>query len=136
MNPKVWEASGHVGGFADLMVDCKKCNRRFRADKVFFGGMFGEGPSFPVHELWPPKGVLAVEANDKGEAESLLKAEQARLEKKKKIAAGLTLMVHPATEVIPKWKRTCPAEGCDGELTEPRQFNLMLDTYPGAIKDE
>ena len=25
MNPKVWEASGHVGGFADPMVDCKKC---------------------------------------------------------------------------------------------------------------
>ena len=25
MNPKVWEASGHVGGFADQMVDCKKC---------------------------------------------------------------------------------------------------------------
>src|SRR5205809_411346 len=35
MNPKVWEASGHVGGFADQMVDCKKCRKRFRADKVF-----------------------------------------------------------------------------------------------------
>ena len=35
MNPKVWEASGHVGGFADLMVDCRKCKSRFRADKVF-----------------------------------------------------------------------------------------------------
>ena len=29
MNPKVWEASGHVGGFADQMVDCKKCKARF-----------------------------------------------------------------------------------------------------------
>src|SRR4029079_7081756 len=36
MNPKVWEASGHVGGFADPMVDCKKCRRRHRGDKVFF----------------------------------------------------------------------------------------------------
>src|SRR5579872_1542839 len=35
MNPKVWVASGHVGGFSDPMVDCKKCRRRFRADKVF-----------------------------------------------------------------------------------------------------
>src|SRR5262245_25454076 len=35
MNPKVWEASGHVGGFSDPMVDCKKCRKRFRADKVF-----------------------------------------------------------------------------------------------------
>src|SRR5437660_210372 len=36
MNPKVWEASGHVGGFSDPMVDCKKCRRRFRGDKVYF----------------------------------------------------------------------------------------------------
>ena len=34
MNPKVWEASGHVGGFSDPMVDCKKCNGRFRADQL------------------------------------------------------------------------------------------------------
>jgi glycyl-tRNA synthetase len=33
-NPKVWEASGHVGGFSDPMVDCKKCKARFRADKL------------------------------------------------------------------------------------------------------
>src|SRR5262249_20601144 len=34
MNPKVWEASGHVGGFADPMVDCKACKARFRADQL------------------------------------------------------------------------------------------------------
>ncbi len=34
MNPKVWEASGHVGGFADPLVECKKCKRRFRADHL------------------------------------------------------------------------------------------------------
>ena len=34
MNPKVWEASGHVGGFADPMVDCKECKGRFRADQI------------------------------------------------------------------------------------------------------
>jgi glycyl-tRNA synthetase len=33
-NPRVWEVSGHVGGFADPMVDCKKCKGRFRADKL------------------------------------------------------------------------------------------------------
>ena len=38
MNPKVWEASGHVGGFSDPMVDCKECKARFRADQVFFIG--------------------------------------------------------------------------------------------------
>jgi glycyl-tRNA synthetase len=36
MNPKVWEASGHVGGFSDPMVDCKAegCKGRFRADQL------------------------------------------------------------------------------------------------------
>src|SRR6516162_7194608 len=36
MNPKVWEASGHVQGFADPMVDCKTegCKGRFRADQI------------------------------------------------------------------------------------------------------
>lgn len=33
-NPRVWEVSGHVGGFSDPMVDCKKCKGRFRADKL------------------------------------------------------------------------------------------------------
>lgn len=34
MNPQVWVASGHVGGFSDPLVDCKSCNQRFRADKI------------------------------------------------------------------------------------------------------
>ncbi|MEK7109192.1 MAG: glycine--tRNA ligase [Patescibacteria group bacterium] len=34
MNPKVWEASGHVSGFADPLVECQKCKRRFRADHL------------------------------------------------------------------------------------------------------
>jgi glycyl-tRNA synthetase len=66
MHPKVWEASGHVEGFTDPMVDCKKCKLRFRADEV-------EG--------------------DK-----------------------------------------CPR--CGGELTEPRQFNLMFKTFMGPVEDD
>ncbi|MCL1995180.1 MAG: glycine--tRNA ligase [Defluviitaleaceae bacterium] len=34
MNPRVWEASGHVGGFSDPLMDCKLCKERFRADKI------------------------------------------------------------------------------------------------------
>ncbi len=64
-HPRVWEASGHVEGFHDPMVDCKQCRRRFRADQV-------EG--------------------DK-----------------------------------------CPE--CGGELTEPRQFNLMFKTHFGPVED-
>jgi len=57
MNPKVWEASGHVEKFKDSLVECKKCHKRFRPDKLndiskcpecggglteekFFSGMF------------------------------------------------------------------------------------------------
>jgi len=34
MNPKVWEASGHVSEFNDPLVECKKCHERFRADHL------------------------------------------------------------------------------------------------------
>ena len=33
MHPRVWEASGHVSGFADPLVECRACKRRFRADE-------------------------------------------------------------------------------------------------------
>ena len=55
MHPKVWEASGHVSGFSDPLVECKKCKRRFRADQVASppaggcpecGGSFGEVRQF------------------------------------------------------------------------------------------
>ena len=35
MNPKVWEASGHVSGFSDPLVECKKCKQRDRADFIY-----------------------------------------------------------------------------------------------------
>lgn len=34
MNPEVWVASGHVGGFNDPLMDCKDCKERFRADNI------------------------------------------------------------------------------------------------------
>ena len=34
MNPKVWEASGHVGWFSDPLMDCKECKSRLRADNI------------------------------------------------------------------------------------------------------
>ena len=53
MNPKVWEASGHVSGFSDPLVECKKCQHRFRADHLSgatacpdCGGALGESRQF------------------------------------------------------------------------------------------
>ncbi len=37
MHPKVWQASGHVEGFADPLVDCRACKQRFRADHIADG---------------------------------------------------------------------------------------------------
>src|SRR3989344_2355677 len=46
MNPKVWEKSGHLGNFTDVLVECKKCNNRFRADQTegleYFEGQSGD----------------------------------------------------------------------------------------------
>ena len=34
MRPDVWEASGHIASFADLLVECKKCNKRFKVEDL------------------------------------------------------------------------------------------------------
>ncbi len=53
MNPKVWEASGHLGEFSDPLVECKKCHERFRTDQLdgknkcpSCGGEFTEAKQF------------------------------------------------------------------------------------------
>ncbi|MFA6421896.1 MAG: glycine--tRNA ligase [Candidatus Buchananbacteria bacterium] len=37
LHPKLWEASGHLTGFNDAMVDCKSCKKRYRADTLIEG---------------------------------------------------------------------------------------------------
>lgn len=129
MNPKVWEASGHVGGFADPMVDCKKCKRRFRADKVFIFEFVDDKENYLPF-------VLAIEANAMKDATDLVEVETERLHKKKKIPAGYTPQIWSAMDAPKRIKRPCPFEGCDGELTDPRAFNLMFETYVGAVQDD
>lgn len=49
MNPKVWQASGHVDTFSDPLVECKECKSRFRADKIDVGAPCEnckKGPNF------------------------------------------------------------------------------------------
>ena len=49
MNPEIWVASGHIGGFSDPLLDCKECNTRYRADKLIEdftkGELTGDGMS-------------------------------------------------------------------------------------------
>jgi glycyl-tRNA synthetase len=42
MHPRVWEASGHVAGFTDPLVDCRHCKNRFRADDPKIKGTPGQ----------------------------------------------------------------------------------------------
>jgi glycyl-tRNA synthetase len=42
MHPRVWEASGHVAGFTDPLVDCRQCKNRFRADDSRIKGTPGQ----------------------------------------------------------------------------------------------
>ncbi len=85
LHPQVWEASGHVGGFADPMVDCKDCKKRFRADT-----------------LCEEQGMELI-----------------ILENGLELPAGVK----------------CAACGSDN-LTEPKSFNLMFNTFVGPVEDE
>jgi len=42
MHPKVWQASGHVEGFTDPLVECKECHKRYRADHMEEGEYVGQ----------------------------------------------------------------------------------------------
>lgn len=62
MNPKVWEASGHVWGFSDPLIDCKKCKSRERADKLVEEHLHKTKDSdLPAHRAWektPPEDMM------------------------------------------------------------------------------
>ncbi len=55
MNPKTWEASGHVATFADPLVECKACHGRFRADKLVEGATESiTTEEFLAADVWCP----------------------------------------------------------------------------------
>ncbi|PPA71443.1 glycine--tRNA ligase [Jeotgalibacillus proteolyticus] len=51
MNPKTWEASGHIGNFNDPMIDCKSCKSRHRADKLIEDAIEAKGEEMIVDGL-------------------------------------------------------------------------------------
>ena len=58
MNPKVWEASGHLKGFSDPLMDCKNCNTRYRADKLVEDDMTEKGSEFASADGMEEKELL------------------------------------------------------------------------------
>ncbi len=51
MNPKTWEASGHLGGFSDPLIDCKSCRTRYRADHLIEEYQEKHGVDVPVTSM-------------------------------------------------------------------------------------
>jgi glycyl-tRNA synthetase len=131
MNPKVWEASGHLVGFRDPMVSCKAegCKGIFRADQVFHVLLRrAEGDD--------PFDCCSVEANSPEQAVELAEPRAAKLSKKHGGGAYVAEAVAIAAAGEGNLRAVkCPRCDSLGTLTEPRAFNLMFKTWIGAMQD-
>jgi glycyl-tRNA synthetase len=117
-HPKTWVASGHVAGFNDPMVDDKETKSRYRADHVkVFVPKDGQGNSYAF-------------VDDREAAEKKIKRDARRNVADYDEVVLTTLPLEAYAKVVGPDTKTA------GTLTEPRAFNLMLDTYPGPIRDE
>ncbi len=112
MHPRVWEASGHLAGFSDPLVDCKVCKDRFRADHATPAE---SGASVNLH--FADKGRAKV-------AQALI-ADQfgVELERRGKELVGATAGDRGYV---------CPVCGSPF-MSEERQFNLMFRTSLGPV---
>jgi len=124
MNPKVWEASGHVGGFNDPMVDCKESKARYRADHLMCLGLKGD----KVGQIF-----AYVESDDASLAQARKKLEKYV---KRELADGdVDRCAFTALSAEERAITVGPDAKAPGTLTEPRQFNLMFKTNVGAVED-
>lgn len=116
-HPRAWEASGHVGGFNDPMVDCKETKLRYRADHVIvLVPLDGQGPFLAFDKETDSADIDArLKKHARGRPQSAYKIE--RLDQ--------LPVEHFANIFAPEAKEI-------GTLTEPRQFNMMFHTYVGA----
>ena len=131
MNPKVWVASGHVGGFADPMVDCRETKNRYRADHI------------KVAEVVVTKGaetkslgLVAVLEGDTAPADWLKRAEKMARRTGGGDVTPPAFQTYTALVRDVQEKVIGPDTDTPGTLTEPRMFNLMNETFVGAVRDE
>lgn len=126
-NPQTWVASGHVGGFADLMTDCRETKSRYRADHVV-GAAVTDGK-------W--NGYIT--AMDGEGALEKIKQRADKLGRKHKVKFEITNEDLVPFTAIPEALHTNvygPDADNPGTLTPPRQFNLMFNTYVGVFQSE
>jgi len=146
MNPKVWEASGHATGFADPMVECLKCRKRWRGDKVYIlrvpvvSGTLTVSAPLLAEEAQESKPIPAAEADDKSEAEAYFKFLMTRFKKRRELRQDIIETYERGKYTILSALEAsgdtihCPDPACGGELTAPRSFNLMFRTFVGALE--
>ncbi|MBN1489279.1 MAG: glycine--tRNA ligase, partial [Phycisphaerae bacterium] len=160
MHPQVWKASGHYDLFCDMMRDCKECKARFRGDFLDRAALWlypeeppeGAAAHDIVDKAQPPDRAFLIEPTQNIEdAAPAIKAQlKARKLSWRHVAdtnAPIPGATHPFCNANGRWYyvqfgvgpevdtlEQCPR--CGGELTEPREFNLMFESYAGAVKDE
>ncbi len=119
-HPRVWEASGHVAGFSDPMVDCRETKARYRFDHLFV--------YVPANGDRQGKPLFCYLPDSTSETKQKKKAEKAWGE-----IASVPLSKIGKEE----WPSIlAPDAEKVGSLTEPRAFNLMFKTYVGATATE
>ena len=138
MNPKVWEACGHVGGFNDPMVDCRATKERYRADQLYvFAYVFPRRSS--TRESLRGRGWPAWAARPRTPRRSPEK-KAAKLAKKFGQARSARPRSSPylsaRTFTADREKVIGPSTDDRGTLTEPRPFNLMFKTFVGALEND
>jgi glycyl-tRNA synthetase len=147
MHPKVWEASGHVAGFTDPLVDCKVSKNRYRADQLFWTKVVVMDPQRLVTHKDEITGTETTsnEAKTIGYVSALesertteeLQDKAQQLKRKLGVqgllrpvqALDFTLASPEEIPLIPS-----PATG-NPDLTPPRSFNMMFQTNVGAMTD-
>jgi glycyl-tRNA synthetase len=127
MHPKVWEASGHVAGFTDPLVDCKVSKQRYRADQLFFAPVVVDGKTVAYVSVLESERTAA-ELQEAAENFKRKRAIQGKLEPVE--PRDMTEAQPEEIALIPS-----PATGEPGSLTPPRSFNMMFQTNVGAMTD-
>ena len=133
MAPQIWKASGHVDTFSDPMCDCLLTKKRFRADQI-------EPQSGQVFHYSGAKD--ATSGKESIEPFSVLLPAGKPPESARNVAGqfytsrGITqpTLSGERTEKAENTTRYNPENGA--QLTDPRPFNLMLQTYVGPIQSD
>ncbi|WP_250846855.1 glycine--tRNA ligase [Aquisphaera insulae] len=134
MNPRVWEASGHVGGFSDPMVDCRATKERYRADQLYVFAYL-----FPAvnQKGEPTEAWLAGLGSSPEEAAEGPEKKAGKLARKfGKPTDAPTVIPFMQVAEADRIKVIGPSTDEAGTLTEPRSFNLMFKTFVGALESD